>query len=523
MSNPPSKDNFELGDAFAEALTETTQSLVCVLDRDGRAMLFNDACERTTGFMRSEVLGRPLSETVIPPEEAEAFREVLAFIWRTGHSSPQVGHWQAKDGSRRLIAWSNRPVMGGDGLPAYLVTSGIDLTDRVESAESGEPAMEGNPEAKLFEIGRLAQEQRALRRVATLVASEANPERVFMAVSTECARVLDVNASAVWRYEGDDTATVVGRYNRDGIDPFPVGTRLLFDENSTIGVARDTGVPARVDDWGAATGEWAEMLLRSGYRSTVTAPIVVAGTPWGAVSIGSEDPLPQESEIRLGAFCELVSLAVASAQAREDLQASRARIVRAGDEQRRKLERNLHDGAQQRLVAAALTVRAAQSRWSSDPESANQLLGVAAEELDAGLEELRELARGLHPGALTDYGLEGALTALASRFPLPVELDVAAERLGNHVEATAYFIVSEALNNVVKHAEATSATVTIGCVDDLVRVEIRDDGAGGADTSAGSGLIGLRDRAEAAGGTLIIVSPRGRGTVVTATLPRSSG
>ena len=381
--------------------------------------------------------------------------------------------------------------------------------------------MEGDPEAKLAEIGRLAQEQRALRRVATLVASEASPERVFMAVSAECARVLEVNASAVWRYEGDDTATVVGRYNRDGIDPFPVGTRLLFDENSTVGLARDTGVPARVDDWGAATGEWAEMMLRTGYRSTVTAPIVVAGTPWGAVSIGSEDRLPDESEVRLGAFCELVSLAVASAQARADLQASRARIVRAGDEQRRKLERNLHDGAQQRLVAAALTVRAAQKRWSSDPEAASQLLGVAAEELDAGLEELRELARGLHPGALTDYGLEGALKALGTRLPLPVEFEVTQERLGSHIEATAYFIVSETLTNVVKHAEATHATVTIGCADDVVRVEIRDDGAGGANTSAGSGLIGLRDRAEAAGGTLIVVSPVGRGTVVTASLPRS--
>ena len=136
---------------------------------------------------------------------------MLAFIWRTGHSSPQVGHWQTKDGGRRLIAWSNKPVEGDDGLTAYLVTSGIDLTDRVNSAESGEPAMDGNPEAKLVEVGRLAQEQRALRRVATLVASEASPERVFMAVSTECARVLEVNASAVWRYEGDDTATVVGR------------------------------------------------------------------------------------------------------------------------------------------------------------------------------------------------------------------------------------------------------------------------------------------------------------------------
>jgi PAS domain S-box-containing protein len=523
MHDPQRMSTFEFGDAFAEVLTETTQSLVCVLDENGCVMLFNDACERATGFTRDEVLGRPLHDSVIPREEAEAFREVLAFIWKTGHSSPQVGHWQTKDGGRRLIAWSNKPVPGPDGLPAYLVTSGIDLTDRGSGAENGESILDGNPETRLAEVGRLAQEQRALRRVATLVASEASPERVFMAVSAECARVLEVNASAVWRYEGDDTATVVGRHNRDGIDPFPLGTRLFVDESTTVGRARETGAPARIDDWGAATGEFAEMMLRSGYRSTVAAPIFVAGTPWGAVSIGSEDRLSEQSEVRLGAFCELVSLAVASAQARADLQASRARIVRAGDEQRRRLERNLHDGAQQRLVSAALTLRVAQARSATDPESASELLGVVAEELHAGLEELRELARGLHPGTLTEQGLEGALEALAARLPLPVELDVAAERLGSHVEATAYYIVSEALTNVVKHAGATSATVTIACAGDVVRVEIRDDGSGGAHTSAGTGLIGLRDRAEAAGGTLVVVSPPGRGTTVTASLPLGSG
>jgi PAS domain S-box-containing protein len=522
MTEPLRNTTFELGDAFAEVLTETTQSLVCVLDRNGRILLFNDACEVATGFLRSEVLGRPAFDSVIPREEAEAFREVLAFIWKTGHSSPQVGHWQTKDGGRRLIAWSNRLVKGAEGLPEYLVTSGIDLTDR-PGGESGEPALDGDPDAKLAEVGRLAQEQRALRRVATLVASEASPERVFMAVSAECARVLEVNASAVWRYEGDDTATVVGRHNRDGIDPFPLGTRLFADEQTSVGRARETVAPARVDDWGATSGDFAELMLRSGYRSTVAAPIVVAGIPWGAVSIGSASRLPEESEVRLGAFCELVSLAVASAQAREDLQASRARIVRAGDEQRRKLERNLHDGAQQRLVAAALTLRAAQARWSADPESASELVGVAAGELDAGLEELRELARGLHPGALTDHGLGGALAALCARLPLPVELDVAEERLGSHIEATAYYIVSEAVTNVVKHAQATTVTVTIGCVDDVVRVEVRDDGCGGADTSAGSGLLGLRDRAEAVGGTLVVVSPRGRGTAVTASLPLGNG
>jgi PAS domain S-box-containing protein len=519
MSELPRKNTFELGDAFAETLMQTTQALVCVLDEHGRIMLFNDACERATGFARSEVLGRPLFESVIPREEADAFREVLAFIWKTGHSSPQVGHWQTKDGGRRLIAWSNKPVPGADGVPAYLVTSGIDLTDHAAAAEIREPAMEGDTEAKLVEIGRLAQEQRALRRVATLVASEASPERVFTAVSEECARVLEVTASAVWRYEGDDTATVVGRHNRDGIDPFPLGTRLYADESTTVGRARDTGVPARVDDWGAATGDFAEMMLRSGYRSTVAAPIVVVGTPWGAVWIGSESRLSDDSEVRLGAFCELVSLAVASAQAREDLQSSRARIVRAGDEQRRKLERNLHDGAQQRFVSAALTLRVAQTRSNSDPEAASQLLGVAADELNAGLEELRELARGLHPGALTDHGLRGALVALAARIPVRVELDIAEERLGAPVEATAYFIVSEALTNVVKHAGATSASVTIGRAGAHVKVEVRDDGGGGVDTSAGSGLIGLRDRAEAAGGTLVVVSPAGRGTIVTASLP----
>ena len=230
-----------------------------------------------------------------------------------------------------------------------------------------------------------------------------------MAVSAECARVLEVNASAVCATRGTTPPPSSAATTGTGSTRFRSGTRLLADETTSIGRARDTGAPARVDDWGASTGDLAEMMLRSGYRCTVAAPIVVAGIPWGAVSIGSEDRLPDETEVRLGAFCELVSLAVASAQARADLQASRARIVRAGDEQRQKLERNLHDGAQQRLVAAAMTLRAAQTRLSTDLESASNLLGVASTELDAGLEELRELARGLHPRALTDHGLPDAL------------------------------------------------------------------------------------------------------------------
>jgi PAS domain S-box-containing protein len=511
--------DFRIGDEFAAVLAETTQSLVCVLDEEGSVLLFNDACERATGFTRDEVLGRPLTDFVIPPEERDAFAEVLAFIWRTGHSSPQVGHWQTKAGGRRLIAWSNKAVLPSDGAPGYLVTTGIDLTDH---AREHVPAVLGDDtEARLAEVGQLAREQRALRRVATLVASQASPERVFHAVSEESAGVLEVNACFVWRYEGDDTATIVGRFNRDGIETFPLGMRMHVDgETTAIGRVRETGAPARVEDWGAVGGSFAELMLRTGYRSTVAAPIVVAGTLWGAVAIGSADPLPPGSEIRLGAFCELVSLAVASAQAREDLQASRARIVRAGDEQRRRLERNLHDGAQQRLVAAALLVRVAQNRLDAGGgEGAREMLNDAMRELEGGLEELRELARGLHPGALTEHGLVGALRFLAQRLPLPVELDVPHERLDKHLEATAYFIVSEALTNAVKHADARRARVVLRGDGEVLRLEISDDGRGGADTAKGTGLLGLRDRAEAEGGTLVVVSPPGRGTVVTASLP----
>ena len=518
MSAKRQREEFKLGDEFARVLAETTQSLVCVLDDDGRVVFFNDACERATGFARDEVIGRAVAGFAIPPEEQEAFNEVLAFIWKTGHSSPQVGHWQTKDGGRRLIAWSNKLVCATADSPAYLVTTGIDLTDRVQTPD--EAALTDDPQAKLAEVGQLAQEQRALRRVATLVASEAGPERVFAAVSQESARVLGVTAAFVWRYEGDDTATIVGRFNRDGIETFPLGTRLYADGATTaIGRVRESGAPARVDDWGAVGGSFAELMLRTGYRSTVAAPIVVAGTLWGAVAIGSADPLPADSEVRLAAFCELVSLAVASAQAREDLQRSRARIVRAGDEQRRRLERNLHDGAQQRLVAATLLLRVAQGKLEHDREAAAQLLKDAAGELDAGLEELRELARGLHPGALSEHGLRGALASLTERLPLPVAIDVTDERLDQHLEATAYFIVSEALTNAAKHAQATNVSVTVERRDGALRVEIADDGHGAADTSKGTGLLGLRDRAEAEGGTLVVVSPPGRGTVVTATLP----
>ena len=518
-------DDFILGESFAAILTETTQSLVCVYDREARIRLFNDACERATGYTRDEVLGKDARDFVIPSEERDAFADFLQFVFKTGTPSPQVGHWQTKSGGRRLIAWSNRPMAGADGVtPVALVTTGIDLTDRESLKDQDDRALLGDPEAKLVQVSRLASEQKALRRVATLVAAEVSPERVFRAVSEECARVLQVNSSAVFRYRADGRATIVGRHNRDSVEVLAIGEVLEAKESSAIGRVLRTGAPARVDDWGGMRdqSEIAEAIFRVGYRSSAAAPIVVAGALWGAVAITSEDPLPDDTEDRLGAFCELVSLAVASAQARADLIASRTRLVEAGDEQRRRLERNLHDGAQQHLVSVAVKLRVARSQLEVKPDITARLLDEALQELGAGLEELREIARGLHPAILGEHGLGRALEVLAGRLPVAVTLDVLSERLPDHLEATTYYIVSEALTNVAKHANAGEARVTLAREGDVLRCEIADDGRGGADASRGSGITGLRDRAEAAGGTLTVISPPGRGTVVTAALPLTS-
>src|SRR4051794_37834020 len=207
----------------------------------------------------------------------------------------------------------------------------------------------------------------------------------------------------------------------------------------------------------------------------------------------------------------------------EDLAASRARIVTAGDVERRRLERNLHDGAQQRLVTLALALRLALAKLDSDPAAARDRLAGAAEELTLALQELRELARGLHPAVLTDHGLRAAVEMLADRAPLPVEIDEAPERrLPEPVEAAAYFLIAEALTNVAKYAHASAARISVAASDASVIVEVSDDGVGGADPATGSGLRGLADRVEALGGSLDVSSPDGDGTVLRAEIPLSS-
>jgi signal transduction histidine kinase len=263
-------------------------------------------------------------------------------------------------------------------------------------------------------------------------------------------------------------------------------------------------------------------MLEHGFESSIGVPITVAGTTWGALLAGlrAGEKLAAETDRRLEAFAELVALAVASAHGRDELTASRLRIVEASDAERRRLERNLHDGAQQRLVALSVGLRLAQAKLRDSPAEAEDLLEFATEELAEALTELRELARGIHPAVLTDRGLAAALEVLAARAPLPVALDLELPaRLPEPVEAAAYYVASEALANVVKHAGAGSAAVRAAQVDGHAVVEVADDGAGGAVLDGGTGLRGLRDRVETLRGRLELESAPGRGTLVRAELP----
>ncbi|MGH2781005.1 MAG: sensor histidine kinase [Thermoleophilaceae bacterium] len=490
-------------------MAETTQCLVCVYDRDGRIVRFNRACEEMTGFAREEVLGRDARGVVIPPEESEEFGPFLAEVWATGRPSPKTGHWLTRDGGRRLISWANEPLLREDGEVEYLVTTGLDITER---------------ERKAAELRRLVDEQAALRRVATLVAGDAEPERIFQEVTEEVCRLIGIPSAVMERFDDPETATIVGRFSERQIDGFEVGSVVHLEEGlSALHVLR-TGAPARVEDYADVPGEFVRGARAAGFRATLAVPIKVGGTTWGALiaALMEGESLPPETERRLNAFAELVALALASADAREALAASRARIVEASDAARRRFERNLHDGAQQRLVSLALTLRLARTRLTDDPGSVASLLRDADEELEEALAELRELAHGLHPALLVERGLGPALEAVAARAPFPVHVaEVPAERLPEPVEATAYYVASEALANAAKHADASSATVSIAWTDELALVEISDDGRGGATVAGGSGLRGLMDRVEALGGRLTVDSPPGGGTVVRAELPRA--
>jgi signal transduction histidine kinase len=376
--------------------------------------------------------------------------------------------------------------------------------------------------AMTAERAALADEQAALRRVATLVAGDAAPSRVFAQVTEEVGRLLGLPGANVMQYDGVRSVTVVGAWSAHGPPRFPVGERLDLDGDTVVARVVRSGEAARVERYEHASGELATRVLSAGYRAAVAAPVNVGGRLWGVLAAASTsaDPLPADIEQRLVDFADLVAQALANADAYEKLAASRARLVEVGDAERQRLERNLHDGAQQRLVSVALELSMAAGKLEKDPAAASELLATAQADLARGLDELRELARGIHPVVLTERGLGPALDALVARAPVPVEVTALPdERLAAPVEAAAYYVVAEAITNVAKYAHASSATVSIGRANATATVTVADDGIGGADPASGTGLRGLAARVEALNGRLDVDSPRGGGTRITAEIP----
>jgi signal transduction histidine kinase len=386
-----------------------------------------------------------------------------------------------------------------------------DFTELVATAIANSQARE--------ELTRLAEEQAALRRVATLVAQGARPAAVFEVVSAEVARLIPADAAALSHYETDGTVTALGGWSKSG--GYMYSGRRFTLEGTVSGLVLETGGPRRMDyseDVGPASAAARDM----GWRSSVGVPVIVEGSLWGVMAVVSttDKPLPADTEGRLGQFTALMATAIANTSNRAELDASRARIVATADATRRRIERDLHDGAQQQLFSLALDLRAAQE---TIPEGLAELRAEVSEVVDgltSVLDDLREIAHGIHPAILAEGGLGPALRNLARRSAVPVKLDVTAkERLPEPVEVAAYYVVAEALTNATKYARASLVHVEVEARDSILRIAVRDDGLGGADPASGSGLLGLRDRTEAVGGKITLESPRGVGTSLHVELP----
>jgi signal transduction histidine kinase len=364
----------------------------------------------------------------------------------------------------------------------------------------------------------LRAKEEALRRVATLVAGDAPPAEIFTSVSEETARLVGADSGGVAAFEAG-SARFVGRWDAAGdVTLIPVGTVVPLSDDSTVSRVYRTGRPARIDDYWRLEGETAESVRAAGFLSVASAPVAVSGTLWGAITVGSMgDRLPDETEERLLDFAELVSLAVSSAEAWQRVLESRQRIVEAGDAERLRLGRNLHDGAQQRLISVILLLRLGKRQLGDGGDPA-ELIDRAIAEAQQAHDEIRDLARGLSPTALSEVGLGPALRALLQHSPLPVELDIVPERFPESIEAAAYYVIAEAVTNAGKHSRANRVAARVTARPESLEIEVTDDGIGGARPD-GSGLHGLSDRVEAIGGQLHLESEPGRGTSLRATLP----
>jgi PAS domain S-box-containing protein len=450
--------------------------LLCILGQDGYFKRVNPAFERTLGHDADRLLSRPMLDFVHPAD-----REATATsIGQLGNGSESLAfeHRVVRaDGKVRRLEWVTR-LMPERGL---MYAAARDITD----------------------TRALVDEQAALRRVATLIAEDPDAGELFDAVAAEVGQVLGADATRLLRFDDDGAVAVVASHGAS--DP-------------EIGV--DAG-----ETWAHMVQGSASDPLEPVGGAAVAAPIVVSGRPWGGiVAAWKHADIPRaDTEVRMAQFTELVATAVANAESRAQLAASRQRVVATADETRRRIERDLHDGAQQQQVQTIFAIKLAQQAIDDGAEDAPELLARALENAESANDQLREIARGIHPAVLTKGGLAPALKTIASRCPIPVQLDVRTDaRLPERVEVTAYYVVAEALTNAAKHSRASSVRISVDVVDGALRLSIIDDGVGGADPGAGSGLVGLRDRIEAAGGTLSVRSARGAGTELGIEVPAVS-
>jgi len=422
------------------------------------------------------------------------------------------------------------PVVSRGALRAVLVLEnrllrGAFTTERLEPVQliAGQLAVSLDNAQLYAGFRRIADEQAALRRVATLVAQGASPDSVFDAVAAEIERLLDADGVMLARYEPGEEVTVVAHRGPNSAILAP-GTRLSHEDGGVTTLVRRSRAPARMEHYEDPHGTIAQYVGSSDVRVSVAAPIVADGRVWGVAvaAWAREQSPPAGTEERMAQFAQLLETAIANAESRAELMTSRARIVGAADDARRRIERDLHDGAQQRLVSLALVLRAARSAVTPASGDLGAQLDRAAAEADGALEELREIARGIHPAILAAGGLRPAVRALARRSPVPVDLELHTEgRLPGQVEVSAYYVIAEALTNSTRHAHASAVTVTVEAdtAGGVLRVAVRDDGAGGADFRRGTGLTGLKDRVEALGGRIFLDSPPGAGTSLRAELP----
>ena len=497
-----------------ERFSELSSDLLAIVGPD-RFIRVNRACERILGYSDDEMTSQPWIN-LVAPEDRDLVRSTLGALDGSTEPARFESRMIRKDGSWRWIEWS---VVWHGGL-AYAI--GRDITERRHEQDQLRQT-QTMLEASRDGLSVLAKQQEALRRMATIVANGlVTPSEVYSAVAEEMVRCLDCDGAAVVRYEPDGAAVLIAASAKPGSGYPPVGERMPFDDDNLLSWILQTGRPARHDDIGHADGPVVVRIREFGIRSGVGAPIVVNGRMWGAAIVSSkqQEPLPPDTQERVSDFADLVATAIANAASRAELIASRARIVAAADDARRRIERNLHDGAQQQLIALALDARMAEASVPAELDGLKQQLAHLASGLKEANEDLQEISRGLHPSILSKGGLLEALKALSRRSPIPVTFDVAVDRrLPESAEVAAYYVVAEGLANAAKHSQASQVTVSVNTDEANLCLCVQDNGIGGAHVGKGSGLIGLFDRVEALGGQIEIDCPAEGGTLLHATIP----